>query len=130
MIKTIDQRLFDEVYKASRKLGYETYPFLPIDDDVPYPFVVMGDVNTMPMATMSTLLGTATMTVHLWGKLNDRATVSMMASKLREAVRLLDCGTRRCSLNIDATQLRLISDTTTDVPLWHGVLELEFKIHK
>ena len=66
-MKQPDQLLHDELFRISEGFGFTTYPYLP-SDSASYPFVVMGEIQTLPRATKSRLIGRLSSTVHIWGR--------------------------------------------------------------
>lgn len=82
MLKTPDQELYDVTYKKiARELQYTMYPTLP-PADTPYPFVVIGDTQIIPVATKSMLLGRGVIAVDVWGAEDNRKQVSDMTQDI------------------------------------------------
>lgn len=125
MMKAIDQQLFDCLFKVSTSLGCDTYPILP-QEEVPYPFVVIGEVQVLPRASTYRLYGKLFVTIDVWGTDSQRKKVAEICEKIMLSSNYLIIGNRKASLNINASNQRILADNSTSSTLWHGVLHLEF----
>ena len=128
MKKSVDQA-FDAIYKVSDALGYSTYVELP-DAKEPYPFVVLGEVQIIPLATMSGMLGRVVATIDVWGTSDSRREVASMCQSLLVNSNYLAMQTIDASLDANASNFRILRDDSTDSVLWHGVLSLEFNLRR
>lgn len=126
MSKQPDQMLHDEVFKLARGAGLSVYLSLP-DDKAPYPFVVMGETQLVPIPTKSFLLAEVSLSVHVWGKKTQRKQVSDMLGQL-----LVACGGIRQagghSWAIKGSDSHLMKDDSTLETLYHGVLNVDFNM--
>lgn len=129
MKKSVDQQAFDAIYKVSDALGYSTYVELP-DAKEPYPFVVLGEVQIIPLATLSGMLGRVVATVDVWGTSDSRREVASMCQSLLVNSNYLAMQTIDASLDANASNFRILRDDSTESVLWHGVLSLEFNLRR
>lgn len=126
-MKQPDQLLHDEMYRISSDFGYDTYTYLP-PEGVAYPFVVMGEINLLPQATKSQLIGRLSSTVHVWGRADDRKLLSDMAGQLMSsffAIKNID-GTQ-FSAEVNQSSIDSNRDNSTNEVLYHFVIETYFK---
>lgn len=126
-MKQPDQLLHDEMYRISSELGYDTYSYLP-PEGVAYPFVVMGETSLLPQATKTQLIGRLSSTVHVWGSVDDRKTLSDMAGQLMSsffAIKNID-GTQ-FSAEVNQSSIDSIRDNSTSEVLYHFIIEAYFK---
>lgn len=129
MKKSVDQQAFDAIYKVSDELGYSTHVELP-DAKEPYPFVVLGEVQIIPLATLSGMLGRVVATIDVWGTSDSRREVASMCQSLLVSSNYLAMQTIDASLDANASNFRILRDDSTDSVLWHGVLSLEFNLRR
>ena len=79
---TANLELFNRVFEFSQKIiGFDTYDSLPTKD-VPYPFVVLDNMQDIPNNLKTDLVGRTTITVHVWGSEDMRNEVTIALSKL------------------------------------------------
>lgn len=128
MRKAPDQQIFDELFKISKALGYDTYDHLP-KEEVNYPFVEIGEIRIVPIETKSYALGKVSATVHVWGGIHNRKEVSdMMNAILNTSVGIVDIPNgHQWRLQLNDTVITILPDSSTHMPLWHGVLQMAFK---
>ena len=121
------QELFTTLKLELEKLGYGVYDgFLP-PEDTPYPFIYLADSHLIDDANKSAVFGNVYQTVHIWhNNTKQRGTVSKMLLDIKSIARRI-AKTDNFSWFIRNIDQRILADTTTETPLIHGVLELEFK---
>lgn len=126
-MKPFEQQIFDGIIRLFQKEGITTYPELPLKE-VPYPFVVVSEVQIVPKATSSTLLGTVHVRLDIWGDRKQRVNVSSIVTRSYHIARLVPTEGKRLTLNTNASNGRILSDTSTQSVLWHGIVDLEYQI--
>lgn len=117
-----NQALFDGVFKKCLELGYKTYDYLP-SSKVSYPFVHLGEVSIVPIATKTLWLGEASIAVHVWGDGRDRKKVTDIVNDLLKNLREVE----HFTIVPNEVYTRIFKDDTTSNTLWHGVLEIKYK---
>lgn len=129
MIKTLDQDLFDTLFKISTSLKYATYDMRP-PESTAYPFVQIGDVQVNTLATKGQLLGSAFITIELFGDHTQRKLLSdMMGAIFMAGISLRQLQGYRIAANISASSSRMSKDTSVpNTTLWHGIIDLEYRI--
>lgn len=81
-ITSPEQELYDYFYAFSQSAGYKTYDHLPMQqENAPYPFVIVGDIQVVPTATKTSLNGNVLITIDIWGDKKQRFTISDMAER-------------------------------------------------
>lgn len=126
-MKQPEQLLHDEMYRISHELGYDTYTYLPLDH-VAYPFVVMGETMVLPQSTKSHLIGRLSSTVHVWGRVDDRKTLSDMAGQLMSsffAIKNIDG--MQFSAEVNESSIDSNRDNSTGEVLYHFIIYTYFK---
>jgi len=119
------QLIYDELFKISQELGYDTYDFLP-PENTSYPFVVVQSTQLRVNPTKTLLLGDIDVYIDIYGDESSRREVANIGTNLIVAA-------SRISLNgikplSGVTDYSIIQDQSTAVPLWHGRLFLSFKL--
>lgn len=128
-MKQPDQLLHDELFRISEGLGFTTYPYLP-PDSASYPFVVMGEIQTLPRATKSRLIGRLSSTVHVWGRVDDRKQLSDIAGQLLSsyfAIKNIDG--MHFSAEVNESSIDSNRDNSTDEELYHFIIYLFYKFY-
>lgn len=66
------QELFTELLLEIKKLGYDVYDGDLSPDDIPYPFVYLGDSQQIDAAVKTAVFGEVFQTIHIWHWIKQR----------------------------------------------------------
>lgn len=121
------QELFAALLTAIQTLGCDVFDgYLP-PKGTPYPFVYIGEVQQVDEANKNAVFGKVHATVHVWHNTpKQRGTVSQMLLNIKTACRNLRY-TQGFSWDVRNIDQRILPDDTTETPLLHGVLDMEFQ---
>lgn len=121
------QELFVRLKKDLEALGYSVYDGVMPPENTPYPFIYLGESQQNDDANKTAVFGNAFQTIHVWhNNTKQRGTVSKMLLDSKTVCRKV-MHTPNFAWDVRNVSQRIIPDTTTSVPLLHGVLDVEFK---
>lgn len=124
------QELFSYLLVELKKLYpdnvYDT--FLP-PDNTPYPFIYVGNSQLIDDANKSAVFGNVYQIIHVFhNNPKQRGTVSKMLLDIKKVSRELN-HTTNFAWSLKNFSQDIMPDTSTSIPLLHGVLSLEFKFN-
>ncbi|OYS79008.1 hypothetical protein CBG04_07960 [Limosilactobacillus reuteri] len=127
---TPTNELYNYIFDACEKMGYDTYDHLPLEsENAKYPFVVCGEQQQTNTVTTTSINSTIYMTVHVWGSRRQRDNVAKMMANV--ATLSYDPALRTehhfftGKPNLIDNQI-MIDDTIANTLLWHGVITMAF----
>ena len=129
---TVDQLIFDYLFQLSLNSGYSTYDHLPLEtENAPYPFVVIGSVQTLPVVTKNALQGQIVANVDVWGDGEGRFKVSQMMNDIFvQSSQPVELDGYSVRLKIDDYDNQIMQDTSvTNTVLNHGMMTLVFNLN-
>lgn len=129
---TVDQLIFDYLFQLSLNSGYSTYDHLPLEtENAPYPFVVIGSVQTLPVVTKNALQGQIVANVDVWGDGEGRFKVSQMMNDIFvQSSQPVELDGYSVRLKIDDYDNQMMQDTSVpNTVLNHGMMTLVFNLN-
>ncbi|MDM8212785.1 phage capsid protein [Enterococcus hirae] len=125
-MKSPQQTLFDELFKASLALGYATFDEKP-SNNTKYPFVEFEYTQEVNLPVKAARIGNIPIVLSVWGDKRKRNQVAEMVENLfKSAVQGLETSNYIFTLNLGASSTTIQTDTSTNQKLYRGLLELEF----
>lgn len=123
------QEIFDTILMLSKQQGYPTFDYLP-DDGQGYPFVFIGAQQNIDQYTKDRTLGQTHLQIDIYGDAHQkqRSLVMGIIDTLTQVITEHQ-KTPHFGYQVTHSESRLIGDISTDIPLWHGVLELDIQYH-
>lgn len=119
------QMLFSKLLVELRAKGYDVYDGALPPENMPYPFLYLGDNQTVDAARKGAVQGTVYQTIHIWhDDLKRRGDLSAMILAVKDVCRVIE-NTTGWLLSECSTQI--LPDTTTRTPLLHAVIETGFR---
>ena len=128
---TPDQLIYDYIFQLSLNSGYTTYDHLPLENEnAPYPFVIIGSVQTLPVVTKNAVQGQIVANVDVWGDAESHFKVSQMMNDIFiQCMQPTKLGDTFVRLRIDQYENQIIQDTSVpNTILNHGMMTLVFNL--
>lgn len=130
-MKSPQQELYDYVGHQSELMGYDTYDHLPMDsDNTDYPFVVMGDIDTVPIPNKSAISAELNLTVNVWGSQDQRLVIDTIANSLLMIVsKRFKTEHYRYRGMLSGSNVQVIQDTSVpETVLNHVIIQMKFRL--
>lgn len=125
MMKSPNQALADAFYKVCIEKGYAVT--FNLQDEVAYPFVYIGNTQTVNAAVKLARTGNLIINIDVWDTFKNRKRVSDYMEVLYQIARQgFETEDYSFALRPSASFDTLNVDNSTNTPLWRGQLELEF----
>lgn len=122
---TPEQEIFDEVFKIARKHCERVYDVRPMKE-ADYPFVDLGPTQTLTQPNKNTIKGFVIVEVNVWGLPKHRNEISTILNNiLLEAVKMRYTESYAVYTDIQASNIRMQEDNSTNTRLKRGILELQ-----
>lgn len=121
------QELFTALLSQLKESEYDVYDtFLP-PKNTPYPFIFLADSQQIDDRNKSAVFGDVYQTIHVWhNNPKQRGTVSKILLEIKQLCYELR-STANFAWDIRNVDQRILPDTTTAIPLLHGILDVQFK---
>lgn len=127
-----DQEIYDKLFELSQGLGYETFDYLPAEEEG-YPFVYIGQTQELPQGNKFAYTGEMNVTLHVYGEMTNRKLVSdMKGNLLNEIKRMKETSTFKWYYVDSASQPSMVLEQNTGQapqhrPLWHAIIPITLK---
>lgn len=121
--------IFNGVFKACLRVHPDVFDYVQPKggrEDIPFPFVYVGEAITSDELTKDKINGTTVQTVHVYSLLEQRSTLYTLMDEITTEVRNLK-NTDHYRLSVRYVNPEVLNDYTGSVPLLHGILD--FEIH-
>lgn len=131
MMKSPQQELYDYVGYQSELMGYDTYDHLPMEsENTDYPFVQIGDINTVPLPNKSAISAELNLTVNVWGNQDQRLVIDTMANSLLMVVsKRFKTEHYRFRGMLSGSNVQMMQDTSVpDTVLNHAIVQMKFRL--
>ena len=121
------QEIFTATQLGLMDKGHSVYDtFLP-PANTPYPFTYMGECRQIDEENKTAIFGKVYQTIHVWhSNPKQRGTVSQMLLDIKTVCRNIT-RTKNFAWSCKIINQRIFADTTTQTPLLHGVVEVEWQ---
>lgn len=120
-----EQELFNSIHDICTRIGI-TYDHLP--GDVAYPFIYIGEQFSTDDQRKDAILGNITQTIHFYGFQTKRGSLTSMMNDVLYACRNLK-HTEHFYVVMRGVDKSILQDNTTNTPLNHGILEIEYQLN-
>lgn len=128
-----EQELYDAVYANLQSLaqgnpGFSVYTHSP-SADAPYPFVKLGPVQIVPVATKTALLASIYLDINVWGSKENRGKVSTIAINiLRGLSKIKRTSSFAIEMNMARSSYLVRPDQSTQDDLWVAEVTTEWSL--
>lgn len=116
--------LYEGVFTAIERTGYETYDYLP-NYDAAYPFVFLGEQTSKDKHTKTRTLGTTSIIIHVFDHDDKRREMNRLLATIRKIVHDIR-KTEHFSWSVTSSDTYVLYENTTNFgnKLAHGILNL------
>jgi hypothetical protein len=121
------QEMFSKLKKELEAKGFAVYDGCLPPEGTPYPFVYLGDSRQTDDDNKTAVFGDVYQTIHVWhNNHRQRGTVSQILLEIKLSCRMIS-HTDHFAWDVRNITQQIFPDNTTNQPLLHGVLNVEWK---
>ena len=119
------QMLFTSLLVGLREKGYDVYDGALPPEGTAYPFIYMGDSQTVDVNRKAERQGNISQTIHIYhNDTDERGTLSAMILNVKRICWELE---QKSGWLLSECDSRILPDDTTSTPLLHAIINLGFK---
>lgn len=119
------QNIFTTLLLRLKAAGYDVYDGLVPPEDVPYPFIYLGESQTVDDKRKGSIGGEVYQTVHVWhNDFRQRGTLSGILGAIKAICRDIE---NNSGWLLAECSDQILPDNTTAQPLMHGIVTLGFR---
>lgn len=104
--------------------GYAVYDYLP-GEDTAYPFIKLSESQLIDIQNKTCIHGTVNQTIDFWETLKNRGSLSEMMLTVKRVCRNIH-KTKNFNWGVAHIEQQILTDTSTNTPLLHGKLYVQF----
>lgn len=121
------QEIFSALLVNLESKGYTVYDGCLPPRSVPYPFIYLADSQQIEENTKGAVIGNVFQTIHVYhDRYTERGTLSGIMLDIKRSCREIDETENHNWMVVNINQ-NILADNTTQTPLLHGIIEVEFK---
>lgn len=121
------QEIFTELLLKLKAMDYDVYDTFMPSEDATYPFIFLADSQQIDDQNKTAVFGDVYQTIHVWhNNPKQRGTISKILLEIKKLCYELR-NTANFAWDIRGVNQRILPDTTTAIPLLHGILDVQFK---
>ena len=119
------QKLFTSLLVNLKQQYGVIYEFLPPLENTNYPMIILGETQLNDLANKTAVFGSVSQRIHIYSTIKERGTLSEMLLGIKTLCRNLR-ETKNFNWNVTNIDQRILTDKSTNTPLYHGVLDVDF----
>lgn len=124
--QTAGLELFNHLYKELSKIGVPVIEMKDLQQELPYPFIVIDDVtDNVSRLTFERYSGQPTANIHIWSKQEDKGAHDTILLQVQNCCFSTE-RTAFYQVELNALNVSTIQDDTTNQPLQHTTVSAEF----
>lgn len=123
-----EQEIFTELLvKLRESLDCEVYDGALPPEGTAYPFVFIGNTNTVDRQLKGAVICTVTQAVHVYSEaLNNRGDFSNICYQIKQIARSLR-RTKHYGVHVRGIDQAVLPDNTTQTPLLHADIQIQYQ---